>query len=329
MTPKEKKVFLTMIILIFGFLFSGYTIRNAEYMTIAEKYTEKISEIRELRQNIRDREVIYSVREKINNAKEDFLDEVQKKYTDKWSDKVLLGISYRKFDKRFSRIMNNLHEKEKELLYASGENLVSMEVSHVPEKKSPDIIKTAEPEKTEKVPVVKEQIVNMIVKERLSDIQDFISVIHHSKSDSMLVMRADTDISDNDIPSVFEEYEIYKNKMISQYEDEIFEKGDIPVIRGKGRSLKAGNLSFAWIDGKYHIIGESGKTWSDTLIIKAENGLDEYGKAYIYNGKEFFSGVWLKGENSKIQYFDNFGKKVTLHGKRLWITECDERDIIL
>jgi hypothetical protein len=332
MTQNEKKVFLMLIVLTFGFLFSGYTIRNAEYMTMAEKYTERLKDIPLNELDVDNIDDILVVKENINNTKDQFLDEIQTKYSSKWSDKVLLGISYRKFDKNFNRIMSVIEKRHKKILYSNGGNLISFSYEEKEEENSPQITMTSEVEiKNESEEILEKsaklEYVNFSLLQSIDENTDFISVLHNSESENMLVASISSKTSDIRLPEEYIEYEKYKNVMASDFIDSTFFKVERPSMWENGKSFIAGEIRFVWDKGRYNILSENTRTWADNIIVRLENGFDMYGKALIYDGKSFIHGVWINGEDGNINYFDNFGKTVTLSGTRLWVSICDEGEL--
>ncbi|MCK9224590.1 MAG: hypothetical protein M0R46_03255 [Candidatus Muirbacterium halophilum] len=328
MTQNEKKVFLTLIILTFGFLFSGYTIKNAEYMTIAEKYTEKLKDLPIIISDVNDSDDVFKVKNNISNTKDEFLNEIQQKYSSKWSDKLLLGISYRKFDKNFNKIMYAIEKKEENILFSNNGNLISFA-----EEKPKNIEKEIEEEpKLEQI--IEQQIIeeksdyiNMKITQNITINDDFISVLHNANSNNILILSKGDKQNDFNITEEFIEYNKYKNSMVDEFVKSTFFKVERPALWENGKSFIAKDIKFVWHNGKYNILSKNTQTWSDNVIIRLENGFEQFGKAVIYNGNSFINGLWIEEDNGKINYFDNFGKIVTLAGERLWISICDEGDL--
>ncbi|MFW5781977.1 MAG: hypothetical protein ACOCWO_01650 [Candidatus Muiribacteriaceae bacterium] len=323
MRRHENKIFLIAVLFIFTLVFSGYTIRNADYMIIADKYIEKHTDIRSRISESSEQE-LQDIKKTLSSLESDFIGEIREKYSSEMTDRVFLSLSYKKFQKSTDKVMKRILEKEEELT-GNVNGMVSVGVSSAPEVESveedsenKDIEESEVINKEEKESTIPATLVYAVLRDKESSFDKYSVVIRDDINDRSLVLResASETVSDK------------IEDMIFTRKTEIF-SGDKDMYSGEGPgefSIK--EYKFRFSDGRYQVYRSDEPVYSaDSLIVRLESGVDGFGKAVIWNGKEYINGAWLVDNDGNTEYYDNRGEIIELYGESMWLHSCRETDM--
>ncbi len=323
MRRHENKIFLTAVLFIFTLVFSGYTIRNADYMVIADKYIEKHTDIRSKVPESSEQE-LQDIKEDVSSLEADFIREIRDKYSSEMTDRVFLSLSYKKFQKSTDKLMRRILEKEEELT-GNVNGMVSVGFTSSSDAEDADGIseikaseETEEKNEEETSETVPASLVYAVLGDEKSSLDKYSVVIRDDINDRSLVLRESADRSEPD----------RIQDMVFTRKTEIF-SGEKDMYSGEGPgefSIK--DYKFRFSGGRYQVYRSDGLVYkADSLIIRLENGIDGFGKAVIWNGKEYINGAWLVDNDGNTEYYDNRGEIIELYGESMWLHSCRETDM--
>ncbi|MFA5478507.1 MAG: hypothetical protein WC337_00620 [Candidatus Muiribacteriota bacterium] len=345
MKGKENRLILLTLITLFGLLASGYTVKNADYMVLAEKYTDEYQSF------IRKIETSFSVEEledfeyKLEKNKTEFMNRIKESYSSDVTDRVMLNVSYRKFNKRHDSVLKRISMKKRELSGVEENGMVTIELI-----RKDDILS----EKVEDNPAESEKIIEDIEEEALELVNNStneipeslvfavynafpavdektVGILKNDNNEGYVLFKTDNDDFsniDNNYSEDILNFGFKKDNMAVNIADFglIKEQNEYSGFN-KGESFKVGNREFVWKDGKYLVSDEKITDYSaENLVIQIKDEFDNYGKALIYDGKSFFTGLWVTDEGETV-YYDNFGSEVNFNGKNIWINISNNKDI--
>jgi|GEM_PF-4286246 len=323
MTNTEKKIVYSVLIIVMSLLFSGYTIRNAEYMLIADKYIDDFDVFkRSVRYSV-DIKEIEQVRERLKNKRTSFMNEVKSSYSSKISDRLMLRISCNKFDSEYEKIMKYLNGKTQEIAPEKNRRMISISFSDDETGQERNIKKTEEKKET-----VKES----------RDERKLVTIWKRVSPDMTEELPVNTLVFDEDELTCLKAVEVKEGKETGNGEQlkDILDRYNLTFDSNikkntffEGKDLVVGNERYIYKDGKYISRLLDKDVEFDSVVVRLESkDLPDFGKALIYNGREFLIGAWMTDEDG-IDFFDNKGKVLRLSEGRVLITKAQAEEVDL
>ncbi|MGM0606916.1 MAG: hypothetical protein ACQESP_00725 [Candidatus Muiribacteriota bacterium] len=343
MKSRESKILLLSMIIVFGLIGSGYTVRNAEFMIIAEEYTKDFESYKRAVENTLNEEELKEIQNKLDDNKEDFMHKIKKNYSSDLTDKLMLNFSYKKFNNRYNNIKGDIESRLKRLGGDKTENeLVSINFKKEmkPDNNNEDIVEEAkqidnELETKEEVegelPV---SLIKAVVKNSPGQVEvdDIHTVVKNESENDYLVLKY-FNKDEKNLLNFNNSYSDFLNKIgfddFNSVEEEKLKikKMEEEIINSNSyKSFKINDRNFEWRDNAFLINDENFESFrAENIIVQIEGKISGYGSAYFFNGKEFTKGVWLQ-EDEEINYYDNLGNEIKFYGSNFWINICPEED---
>ena len=323
MTRTERKIVYSVLIIVMSLLFSGYTIRNAEYMRIADKYIEDFDELkRSVRYSVELKE-IEQVKESLHSKRSSFMEEVKTSYSSKVSDRLMLKISYNKFDSEFEKIMEFLSEKTREIAPEKNKRMVSISLSDN---------KVQEKRLLKQEKESKEQVSEKVNEKRSITVWKRVSL------DNVEDIPENTLVFDEEELTYLKAFKVEEGKEAQRGEQlkKILDRHNLSFDTNiksntffEGEDFVVGDERFTYKDGKYISRLKNKVIEFDSVIVRLESAeLPGFGKALIYNGREFLTGAWMSNEDG-IDFFDNRGQILRLSQGRTLITRAQAEEVEL
>ncbi|PLX20011.1 MAG: hypothetical protein C0601_00360 [Candidatus Muiribacterium halophilum] len=321
MTKTEKKIVYSILIIIMSLLFSGYTIRNAEYMRIADNYIQGFDRLEKSIEYSADLNEIKRLKDDVKDKRTRFMNEIRSSYSSDVSDRLMLKISYNKFDTAYNKLFKLIEQRQEQIDPKTSKRLVSIDIDD--NKKISKIVKKEENQKSVSKKVMKQDEILATIWKRvaLREVEDIPERTIVFQDDETTYLKAVKTPSgkENERGLILED--LLKKQNISM--DPELKKD--PFNRGKDFKVKDDEYKFK--DGRYiHKINGKDVEFDSVVVKIISKDMPGFGKALVYNGREFLTGAWLQDDND-ISFYDNKGKKLRLADGRTLITQADENEV--